>query len=74
MMFNEGRQPCDDFKPEEQYRLQNYTHQCPICITGERVFCLNCGFDHHKFGWDTCHPKEDAGTEDGHDKEVPDGS
>ena len=51
--FERGKQPCNDFIPEDSHRVMGYTHHCPLC-GGERVFCKSCCKDHHKNGWDTC--------------------
>lgn len=48
--FDQGRQPCDDFK---KVSFDTFTHQCPHC-NGTRAFCANCNTDHHSDGWQLC--------------------
>lgn len=47
-----GVQPvCESYSPEREGSPTE--RECPRC--GSRVsFCLECGFDHHAWGWDTC--------------------
>jgi hypothetical protein len=52
-MFETGKQPCDNFKPEDYYSHSGFTHECPYCLK-QRVFCMNCLRDHHEDGWENC--------------------
>ena len=54
-------QPCGNFQPSDVgswgYPIP---HDCPEC-GGERYFCGNCFFDHHKGGWKACYAQREAG-------------
>lgn len=65
--FEEGRQPCANFKPQRDgngYAEWDNLHECfgPFngtrtaehCCNGMVSFCENCHRDHHTYGWDTC--------------------
>ncbi len=61
-MFEEGKQPCDNYNPSMDgngYGKWENVHQCIYC--GEDVtvsFCLTCNKDHHQNGYETCcYPK-----------------
>lgn len=56
MSFTEGKQPCDNFRPQleaNEYAVWENRHQCYEC-GGEVSFCLNCMKDHHDGGYDSC--------------------
>jgi hypothetical protein len=58
--FEEGEQPCKDFKPHREkngYGEWDNRHECPGCC-GLRSFCLSCSTDHHSRGWDCCATKK----------------
>jgi hypothetical protein len=59
--YKQGRQPCDNFTPNEREEwFGHVTHCCPICNSehGVRMFCHHCHRDHHTDGWDTCTPND----------------
>jgi len=61
-MFNTGRQPCKNFSPENESRLERgyltiwqNLQQCVYCDNENTVsYCLNCNKDHHEKGYENC--------------------
>jgi hypothetical protein len=61
--FKKGRQPCDDYTPQQEMYRDN-KHECfgPYGEGNEEgprcrqivSFCENCRKDHHADGWDNC--------------------
>ena len=53
--FNKGKQPCDNFEPEEESYYGIQTHECyKGCKKLSVAFCKNCSRDHHEMGYDNC--------------------
>ena len=50
--FETGKQPCKDFKPQNDGFGTN-RHSCYKCDKTVS-FCENCNRDHHEDGYETC--------------------
>lgn len=59
--FTVGKQPCQDFKPEQDgngLATWDNRHEC-YCGCGKTTsFCLTCYKDHHEDGYETCNPPD----------------
>ena len=63
--FEIGNQPCDNFKPQIEHHEQGCwtnVHECYKC-GGKVSFCMNCHFDHHDGGYETCKEGRDTTNE-----------
>ena len=53
--FKIGRQPCDNFNPQDgSYPGIINEHSCYKCGILTVSFCLSCNRDHHYRGYDLC--------------------
>lgn len=56
-MTHKECQPCQEYKPKQDYHDELYNcHQCIACLTGTVRFCSNCYYDHHTNGYESCIP------------------
>ena len=58
--FMVGQQPCQNFKPDKdghKFVTWDNRHECYKCGS-EVSFCLNCMWDHHLNGYESCKKDE----------------